>query len=339
MTTEAKPGPDGPLKPTAIMRNVYGLFPPLALLAGMKLDVFTPLREGPLAAPALAAALGVREDMLTPLLYALVAAGLLAVEGEAFANTEEAAAFLVRGRPEYLGGLSGFYTMLLEIVLKTADTVGAGAPQAKLDFHAWSDEDLAAYFRRQIPSGLRGGREIAEKIDFSGFATILDAGGGSGGVSIALCGRYPRLRATVVDLPKVAALAEGFIAEAGLSGRIDVSPTDLCLGPPAGAYDAAVLRAFIQTLSRDDARKALQNIGHALSPGGRIFIVGNVLENSRLGPPSSIAFSLVFLNTYDHGRAYTEDEYRGMLDSTGFTDFSVDYEALDGACLIRARKR
>ncbi len=51
------------------------------MLAGMQLDVFTPLKDGPLTAEQLAAALNVKAEKLSPLLYALVAAELLTVEG------------------------------------------------------------------------------------------------------------------------------------------------------------------------------------------------------------------------------------------------------------------
>lgn len=89
--SEAALGED--LKPTTIMRNVYGLFPSVAMLAGMQLDVFTLLKDGPMDANELANALGVRDDRLGPLLYALVVAGVLSVKDGAFSNTEEAAKF------------------------------------------------------------------------------------------------------------------------------------------------------------------------------------------------------------------------------------------------------
>jgi len=34
------------VKPATIFRHVYGLYPSLAMLAGMQLDVFTPLGRG-----------------------------------------------------------------------------------------------------------------------------------------------------------------------------------------------------------------------------------------------------------------------------------------------------
>ena len=328
----------GILKPTTINCNVFNVFPSFAMLAGMQLDVFTPLKDGPMDAKKLAGTLDVREDKLSPLLYLLVVAGLLQVENGVFANTEESAKFLVRGRPEYMGESSGFYKLLWELALKTGESIRTGKPQAKLDFHNLPDDQLLDYFSKQVHHSLSGGNEIAEKIDFSKFKMLLDAGGGTGGVSISICSKYPHLKATVADLPKVVKVAEHFIAENNMADRIGVSATDLCQDYPAGMYDVAILRAVIQTLSQEEAEATLHNVSRSMLPGGQIYIFGNVLKADRLGPPISLAYSLVFLNSYDNGQAYTENEYREMLEKAGFAGISVDYEFLDGMCLVQAQK-
>ena len=48
-----------------------------AMLAGMQLDVFTPMKDGPLTAEQIAATIGVGPSRLRLLLYVLVTAGLL----------------------------------------------------------------------------------------------------------------------------------------------------------------------------------------------------------------------------------------------------------------------
>jgi len=230
--------------------------------------------------------------------------------------------------------------MLWQNSLQTAESIRTGKPQTKRDFHTSSEEELLAFFQKQIPSSRAGGKEIAEKLDFSKFARLLDAGGGSGGVAMAICTQYPHLKATVADLPKVASLAEHFIAEAGLSNRISVSATDLRANPPEGQYDVAILRALIQTLAKEEAQAVLKFVSQSLLPGGRIFIFGNILENSCLGPPASLAFALVFLNAYDHGQAYTENEYREMLTDAGFVDITIEHDVLvDGMGMVCAKKQ
>ena len=73
-----------------IDRLTNGAYSSFAMQAGMQLDVFTPLKDGPMTTDQVADALGV--------------GGLLTVEGEFFSNTPEVNLYLVRGEPSYLGG-------------------------------------------------------------------------------------------------------------------------------------------------------------------------------------------------------------------------------------------
>ena len=102
----------------------------------MKLDLFTPLNDGPLTAAELAATLQVDAEKLSMLLYVLVVTGLLAVEEGRFANTAEAATFLVRGKPAYMGSVHTIWTELAEARLKTAESIRTGVPQAQHDYSA-----------------------------------------------------------------------------------------------------------------------------------------------------------------------------------------------------------
>ena len=68
-----------------------------AMLAGMQLDVFTPLRAGSKSAEEIASAIGVGPAPLRLLLYSLVAAKLLTEQNGRFSNTSEATQFLAKG--------------------------------------------------------------------------------------------------------------------------------------------------------------------------------------------------------------------------------------------------
>jgi predicted transcriptional regulator len=74
------------------------------MLAGMQLEVFTHLAGGPRDVADLAKSLGVSDERLSRL-YALVVCGLLERRKDGFANTPEAATFLVKGLPGYLGSI------------------------------------------------------------------------------------------------------------------------------------------------------------------------------------------------------------------------------------------
>ena len=61
------------LKPVTIEKLGSAVYPALAMVAGMQLDLFTPLGTGPMSAKQLAEAMGLEPAKLTQLLYVLEA--------------------------------------------------------------------------------------------------------------------------------------------------------------------------------------------------------------------------------------------------------------------------
>jgi SAM-dependent methyltransferase len=281
--------------------------------------------------------LGVNTEKLSRLLYALVTAELLTVEDARFANTPEAQQFLVKGQPTYLGGRHENFTEVWEALLHTAETIRTGVPQCKKDFATLSPDAQLPFFRGLHPRTLAAGRDLASRYDFSVYHTLADVGGGSGGMALALTDAYPHLRATVMDLPTVTPIAQRFLAEAGATDRVQVGAADVVNAPVPGTYDVAVLRALLQVLSPEDALEALRHIGAALSPGGRIYIVGSILDDGRLSPLGAVGFNLVALNEFDEGRAHTEGEYRAWLTAAGFVEIAC-VPIAEGASIMTARK-
>jgi ubiquinone/menaquinone biosynthesis C-methylase UbiE len=313
---------------------VYGSF---AMLAGMQLDLFTPLKDGPMSAGQLALALGVDRGKLGPLLYALVVAGLLTVEEDRFYNTEETAHFLVRGIPSYVGSKHQATFETWSAVLKTAESVRTGSAQAKIDFSALSPEEVKSKRGGRHIETMAAGRELVARYDFSSYRTLVDVGGGSGGVAIAVTEACPHIQATVADLPNVIPATRSFLEEAGATERVQAVAADAVEGSLTGSFDVAVLRNFIQVLSPGQARLALRNVSQAIKPGGAIYVLGHIIDDSRISPRETVAFNLYFLNIYDGGQAYTEQEYRGWLAEAGFE--SIERDTLPhGTSIILARK-
>jgi len=240
--------------------------------------------------------------------------------GGAFANSPEADHYLVRGRPHFVGDLHVSFEDTWRGGLLTAESIRAGRPLAALDYAAMSADEVARFFTGQHPYALLGGWKLAEAVDFGCCRRVLDVGGGSGGVSIALCQRLPSLRATVVELPSVAPVAERYINKADLAERIDVVRADVVAATPAGAFDVAILRSLLQVLSPEDARTALRHVRPALAPGGTLYVLGQILDDDRLGPQSAVLLNLSFLAFYERGGSHTEAEHREWLAAAGFVD-------------------
>ncbi len=307
--------------PEIINRLSNAVYSSFAMLAGMQLDLFTPLDDGPLSAEEIADTLGVQVTKLRPLLYALVVAGLLNVEDGLFGNTPEADEYLVRGKPSYLGGQHEVGSVIWEAALKTAATISAGTPQAKIDFFSMSEEELGALLRGLHPGTIDVARNLMAHHDFTTFSSLLDVGGGSGGLAIALTESHPQLRATVVDLALITPFTKRFVEEANALDRVEIMTADVVRDELSGSFDVAVASKFTQVLSPDEVRAALGNVANVLEPGGVIHLFTQVLDDSRLSPEEAVSFNLVFLNVYDHGQAYTEQEYRDWLAEAGFVDF------------------
>ena len=312
--------PQTEIPPTTIFRHAFGVYRSTAMLAGMQLDVFTPLQHGPMTALELAHALHVRPDKLRLLLYALVEAELLTVDDDRFNNTPEADCYLVKGRRNYLGSAHELWSDLWTAALQSAQTIRVGLPQAKHDFTAMSSGELGAFLRGLHAGALAAGRQLAAIDGFERFTNLLDVGGGSGGVAIAACQALSHLRATVIELPQVSKVTQSFVDETGMADRVAVRAMNVLEHPPERIFDVAVMRALLQVLGADQARQAIQNTAQALRPGGTLFIIGHILDDTRLSPPIAVLHNLVFLNVYEDGEAYTERELTSWLAEAGFGD-------------------
>jgi SAM-dependent methyltransferase len=307
------------LPPSPIIdRCKTAAFAPFAMLAGMKLDLFTPLGDGSLTPAQLAARLDVRADWLEPLLHGLAAIGLLTVEHGRFANTPEAGHYLVRGRPHFIGDVWHLNEELWRGALLAAESIRAGRPLAAHDYGSMSEDAIAAFFRGQHYNALWSGWRLAETVDFTDVAEVLEVGGGSGGLAIALCQRWQHLRMTLAELPSVAPLTRRHVEAACLDQRIEVVVHDILEDPMDGRFDAVILKSVLQVMHPDDARTALHHLVPALAPSGWIYILGEIVDDARVSPEGVALMNLVFLSFYPDGRAFTEAEYRSWLADAGF---------------------
>ena len=313
------------------------VFPAMAMLAGMKLDVFTPLKDGPLTTDEIATEIGAPPRQLGPLLYALVEAGLLLVDDDRFSNTGEAAQFLVKGIPGYVGARHLSFSRQWSGLIKTADSIRSDSPQARLDFATMPPEELENFYSGSIAAARAAGRGLAERYDFTTYRRLVDVAGGSGGLAVGIAESCPMIQSTVVDLPSTIPHARKLLETTEDSGRIGTQAANVVEGPFSGSYDIAVMRNFIQVLSADHARKALRHVNQSLEPGGTLFILGTILDDSRLTPSFAVSSNLNYLNIYDEGRAYTVGEYRNWLQETGF-EFLERVLVPDGTSIIKARK-
>jgi hypothetical protein len=307
-----------PVRPTTIEALANAVYPSFAMLAAMQLDLFTALADGPLNAQQVAKAVDIDPKRTAALLYALVAIGLLKAEGDAFSNSGEAEQFLVRGRPGYLGLRHHAYRRRWASMFQVAETVRTGKSQGRMDYSGMPSDAREAFYRGTYTEALAAGRDLAARQDLSRHARLIDVGGGSGGVGIALAQAWPHLQITIADLPANVPLACSYVAEADLSERVKVRANDVVESPIEGTYDIAVMRGVIPVLTPDQVGKATTNVYRALESGGSLYVMGWILDDTRTSPLIYATYNLLFINDYDEAQLYTEQEHRAWLSEAGF---------------------
>jgi predicted O-methyltransferase YrrM len=119
---------------------------------------------------------------------------------------------------------------------------------------------------------------LANYLDLSERRSVLDVGGGSGVMSIALAKKNPHLHAAILDIAPVCEIAAGNIRRAGLSRRVRALAGDIRHRLPAG-YDVMMF-CDIGPVSK----QILINAYKSLPANGLIVIVDRYLSRDGTQP-------------------------------------------------------
>jgi len=184
------------------------------------------------------------------------------------------------------------------------------------------------------------GERLASAISLAGISRIMDVGGGSGAVSIALVRANPGLSAVVVDQAPVLAKTETHITDAGLTDRIATHPANVFTDALPDGCDAAVIANFLHDFSPERATSVLERVSQSLPVDGRLFVMEIAPEDDRSGPTLPAVFTVTMIVNTEGGLSYTRAELREMIEHAGFV---VENEHRLGdryvTTAIEARKR
>src|SRR5215475_10801651 len=266
--------------PTPLIDTLVGLLLAKAVIAGTALGVFDVLEHGPLPASEISRRCNTNHGATERLLRALYGCGYLAWQKNAYRLSRSSRHWLRRGGSNSVRAAILHRDLDLRF-MRFEDYVREGAIQ---HFHgALSPKDWAIYHEGQAGHAALLLDQVLKRVPLPEDATdLLDLGGSHGLYSFGFCGRYPRLRARVLDLDIAYGTSLLSSATESVQSRVSFHAVDIGQVPlPAASCDAVLMANVLHHLDKEIACKIVHRIAVALRPGG-IFIVLDAVRHSQI---------------------------------------------------------
>lgn len=304
------------------MQMGWGYTVPLIIASAVKHGVFDALDKSPKTVAQLARETGTSERGLIAILNALIGVELLTRKGTRYALVPESEAFLVSGKPAFLGALFHHLTRdLMPKWLQLEEVVRTGKPAMAVNSESDGSEFFAGFVESIFPMSYASARALGEHLGIAKSRSpvnVLDLAAGSGVWGIALAQQSPLVRLTAVDWPEVLKVTERVAQRHGMKGRLTTLPGDLLKVNYGNSHNVATLGHILHSEGRTRSQRLLKKTFKALSPGGTIAIGEFLVNPDRMGPPSSLLFAVNMLVNTQAGDTYSFKEISGWLRDAGF---------------------
>src|SRR5437763_9503075 len=151
--------------------------------------------------------------------------------------------------------------------------------------------------------------------DFAGIKTIVDVGGGHGGLITSILERNPQMRGILFDSRQVIEGAKSFVKESEVADRCELIGGDFFESVPTGG-DAIILKWIIHDWNDDQSVTILKNCHRALPANGKLILVEAVVPaGSERHFSKFIDLNMLVMTG---GRERTEEEFRRLYEASGF---------------------
>lgn len=267
-----------------VMGPLTGFWQTKILLTAVESGLFTELSGSSATAEELSTRLGYRMPGASDFFLALAGMGLLdASEAGEFRNSPAADRYLVRARPEFIGGYLQFCERELNPAWEGLGTaLRTGAPQnpAALEGNPYETlyqdpESTESFLESMDTLNTPLLRRLGE-IDWSGYDSFVDVGGARGNVAHHLALNNPHLKGAVFDLPQLEGAFTTHMAALGDDGAVSFHGGDFfaarCPSPMCSSSVMCSTTGVWTSAARCCARRTTRSgrgSGHHLRPHGQ----------------------------------------------------------------------
>jgi len=311
--------------PAVMMRQLtMGALVSQAISVIARFGVADALAAGPRQVDEIAELVGAHGPALYRVLRALGDVGVVAeLENRRFALTPLGELL----RSDVPGSLRGWATMFgmpfhrypwtdLYETVQTGESAFDRVHDTKIfDYLAEHPEDAAVFDAAMTSISTSAAVSIVQAYDFARFSTIVDIGGGRGGLLAAILSANPHLQGVLFDVPAVVAGVGEEISGAEVIDRCKVVSGDFFDSVPEGG-DAYLLGNIIPSWADDQAVEILRTCRAAMADTACVLLAEAVLPEGA-APSMSKLVDLEMLVMTSGGRQRTEAEHRALLGRAG----------------------
>jgi ubiquinone/menaquinone biosynthesis C-methylase UbiE len=294
-----------------------------ALRTAIELDLFTSIGSEPKSAEAIAQKCQSSTRGIRILADYLTIAGFLKKEGETYQLGQDAAVFLDRKSPAFLGGSVEFLLspQIRECFRELTPAVRRGGTAISSEGTVSHDNPIWVAFARAMGSIMQlPARLIAEHLDddLDRPLRVLDIAAGHGLFGLMIAQRFPNARITALDWPNVLSVARENAQRMSISERYELLPGSAFEVEWGQNYDVVLLTNFLHHFDLPACKGLAEKTHRALKTGGKALTLEFIPDADRINPPSTATFALTMLATTASGDAYTFDEYQSVFAAAGF---------------------
>lgn len=315
--------------PMRFFQAVHSFHQTAAMKAAVELDVFTAIAEGYVAPETIAQRCGCEERGARILCDYLTVMGWLRKSHDSYSLAPDAAQFLDRRSPAYVGTALNFLLSpkALEAFANLTASVRKGGTVLPEDVMEHENPIWVEFARSMAPLMTIPAQMLAEVLGSSAPQPwkVLDIAAGHGLYGLTVAKHNPQAHVVALDWPGVLAVAAENAQRLGVAERwrkLEGSAFEAEFGD---GYDVVLLPNFCHHFGVAANERLLRKVHAALKPGGRIAILDFIPNEDRVTPEPAAAFALVMLALTPSGDAYTYREYQQMLDRSGFQDMSLHH--------------
>ena len=311
--------------PAVMFELVTGAWVAQAIQVAAELGIADALTEGPLPLDDLADRVGADPDALRRLMRALISHGIFRQRRDgrydltALANALRSDARFsmyafarVVGSPQH----REHWSLLVESVKSGKAILPQLRGKEGFEYLKSLEPELAKVFHDAMTTTTDlAAVAVVAGYNFGLYRTIVDVGGGQGGLLSAILAATPHARGVLYDLPEVVAGASALLRRRGVEDRVRVEGGSFFDSVPSGG-DAYVLKNVIHDWPDGQAVAILRNVRVAAGADATVLLVEMVLpEHDRDFAGKWVDLEMLL---QANGRERSTAEYRDLLRQAGF---------------------